>query len=438
MIELVFMVKKILFCFVIALTLFSCKEKSEYAEINDIDRIAEKYVKLVIITGKFDSDYVDAYFGPDSLKKAADSSKMKVDEIVAASASLLESAQNLNADEDDVHFSARKEYLCRQIEALNVKAQILKGIKLSFDRESAALYDLLSPIYNIKIYNEILAQLNNMVPGGGDLSARIDNFRRNFIIPSAKLDTCFKTAINECRRRSLSRLKLPVNEKFTVEYVKGASWAAYNWFKGRSYSLIQVNTGLPFYVDRMVGLASHEGYPGHHVFHSLTESELLKKRNWIEYSVYPLFSPSSGISEGLANYGVELAFPGNEKIAFEKKVLYPLAGLNPSMADSYEKINELIRKLDYAGNEIARRYLDGNMSRERAIEWLMKYNLMNKDRAERRLKFVEKYRTYVVTYNVGYDIIKKYIEKKSGGDLNKKWDLYRNIIMRPELIRNLK
>lgn len=432
------MFRKILFYFSLTIILFSCKEKDEFKDVDNIDLIAEKYVKLVLLTGKYDADYVDAYFGPDSLKKAADTSKMTIDEIVAASEALLESAQNLSESKDDLQFSARKEYLCRQIEALNVKAQLLKGKKLSFDRESAALYDLLSPIYNIKIYDETLEQLNKLVPGSGELSARIENFRRDFIIPPAKLDTCFKTAINECRRRSSNRLKLPANEKFTVEYVKGVSWGAYNWFKGGSFSLIQVNNGLPIYIDRMIGLAAHEGYPGHHVFHSLTESELSKKRKWIEYSVYPLFSPSSSISEGLANYGVELSFPRNDKLAFEKKVLYPLAGLNPSLADTYEKINELVRKLEYAGNEAARRYLDGNMSREHAIEWLMKYNLMNKDRAERRLKFIEKYRSYVVTYNVGYGIIKKYIEKNSGGDQNKKWDLYLKIIMKPELIKNLK
>ena len=43
--------------------------------------------------------------------------------------------------------------------------------------------------------------------------------------------------------------------------------------------------------------------------------------------VYPLYSPQSFIAEGSANYGVELAFPGDERLDFETRVLYPLAGL---------------------------------------------------------------------------------------------------------------
>ena len=41
------------------------------------------------------------------------------------------------------------------------------------------------------------------------------------------------------------------------------------------------------------------------------------RRGWTEYSVYPLYSPQSLIAEGSANYGIDLAFPGPEKLTFE-------------------------------------------------------------------------------------------------------------------------
>ena len=120
----------------------------------------------------------------------------------------------------------------------------------------------------------------------------------------------FRKAIDGCRARTLEHLPLPNGETFTVEYVTGKSWSAYNWYKGNYTSVIQVNTDLPITIDRAIDLACHEGYPGHHVYNALLEKHLVRDRGWVEFSVYPLFSPQSLIAEGTANFGIEVAFPG--------------------------------------------------------------------------------------------------------------------------------
>ena len=88
-------------------------------------------------------------------------------------------------------------------------------------------------------------------------------------------------------------------------------------------------------MGRAVDLGCHEGYPGHHVYNMLLERDLARGRGWVEYMVYPLYSPQSLIAEGSANEGVELAFPGNERLAFERRVLYPLAGMSSDGAETY-------------------------------------------------------------------------------------------------------
>ena len=94
-------------------------------------------------------------------------------------------------------------------------------------------------------------------------------------------------------------------------------WSGYNWYQGGGRSVIQVNTDLPITIDRAIDLAAHEGYPGHHVYNALLEKHLVDGRGWVEFSVYPLFSPQSLIAEGSANYGIDVAFPGEERLAFE-------------------------------------------------------------------------------------------------------------------------
>src|SRR5258705_12168256 len=48
----------------------SCTQKKEAVIKPDFDSIAEKYVRLGLTIGQYDPDFVDAYYGPDSLKPA--------------------------------------------------------------------------------------------------------------------------------------------------------------------------------------------------------------------------------------------------------------------------------------------------------------------------------------------------------------------------------
>ena len=93
-------------------------------------------------------------------------------------------------------------------------------------------------------------------------------------------------AIKEARNRTIKHIAIFPNEHFDVEYVKDKPWGAYNWYKGNGFSLIQVNIDLPFYIDKAIDWACHEGYPGHHVYHQLIDKNFLKMNNWQEYSVY--------------------------------------------------------------------------------------------------------------------------------------------------------
>jgi hypothetical protein len=225
-----------------------------------------------------------------------------------------------------------------------------------------------------------------------------------------------------------------------VEYVKDKPWGAYNWYKGNSYSVIQVNTSLPVYIDRAIDLAAHEGYPGHHVYNTLLEKNMVKDRKWMEFTIYPLYSPQSLIAEGSANFGIQAVFPGDSRSRFEKEVLFLLAGLDSSGADKYYKILELSSKLDYAGNEAARNYINGKMNRIETIKWLQKYAIMSKERAEQRMRFIDNYRSYVINYNVGQDLVKDYVNRNGGTDNNPdlRWKIIERLLSTPQVPSNLK
>jgi hypothetical protein len=155
--------------------------------------------------------------------------------------------------------------------------------------------------------------------------------------------------------------------------------------------------------------------------------------------VYPLFSPQSLIAEGSANYGIDVAFPGEERIGFERDVLFPAAGLDPRRASEYYKVEAIVERLSYAGNEAARRYLNGEIDRATAAAWLSRFALMSPPRAEQRTKFMDDYRSYVINYNLGKDLVKQYVESQDGGaQPARRWQTFIELLGSPRLPSGLR
>ena len=388
---------------------------------------AERYVKLVLAMGEHDADYVDAYYGPPQWRDEVRAAKRTLPQIHA-------DAVELRLELDRISESSlRLDYLRRQTDALIARAEMLQGRRFTFDEESQALYDAVAPVLSEDYFRELNEQIAREVPGDGPLIDRVEAFRMQFAIPREKLDDVFRAAIDVCREKTMQQMSLPEGERFTVEYVNNKSWSGYNWYQGNFNSLIQVNTDLPIFIDRAIDLACHEGYPGHHVYNSLLEKSLVRDRGWVEFSVYALFSAQSLIAEGSANYGIEVAFPANERVEMEARTLFPIAGFEPSRAEQYYRVYELVSRTGYAGNEAARRYLDGVIDAEQAAEWLTNYALMSPARARQRVKFIEQYRSYVINYNLGKDLVRDYVERKCGGDAQKRWDVFAELLSSPRL-----
>ena len=404
------------------------------AKASTMDTTATLYVKLVLALGQHDHDYVDAYYGPPAWKDEAAATKATLSDIGGRAADLIGTLAREPTPSAEID-RLRLHYLQRQLSALLARARMLGGERLSFDQESKALYDAVAPTLPESHFQEILDRLEKRFPGTGPLFERYEAFRRAFVIPSGRLDEVFRIAIQACADRTRAHMALPAGESFRVEYVTNKSWSGYNWYQGNFRSVIQVNTDLPIYIDRAVDLACHEGYPGHHAYNVLLEQHMVKDRGWVEFTVYPLFSPQSLIAEGTANFGIEVAFPGVQRLIFERTVLFPAAGLDPRRAAEYYETQDLVDRLAYAGNEAARRYIDGRLDAAEAAAWLQRYALMPRDRAVQRVKFFDQYRSYVINYNLGKDMVRRHIEARGGTTAApaKRWGEFEKLISSPRL-----
>ncbi len=398
-----------------------------------LDEIAEAFVKLSLAIGVHDPAFVDAYHGPKEWADAATGEARPIEDVAADAQALLIKVSRANADAP----SLRGAMLEKLIRASSARIQIAQGQFFPFDEEIQLLYDAVAPEYNVDEFNAALVEIDALLPGDAPLYERVDVFRNSLAIADDKLAPVFNAAIAECRKRTLAHYDLPENERFRVEYVTDKPWGGYNWYQGDHESLIQVNTDFPIIIDRAVDLGCHEGYPGHHTWNVMIERDFLNKNGWIEYSVYPLFSPLSVTAEGSANYGIELAFPGDEKITFERDVLFPLAGLNPKDAEKLDRLNKARRKLSHSRNYIARAYLDGDIDREEAVRMSMTFGLQSRERAEQGLRFIDTYRGYVINYNLGRDLVEGYVNRKVVGGADP-WEAFRTLLTTPLAASDIK
>lgn len=394
-------------------------------------QISERYVKVILGIGEHENGYIDAYYGPKEWAEAVKNNSKDLAELKAEVASLQKLVDKTAPTAKTEIEKKRFIFLAKQLIAADARIRMLQGEKFSFDEETRLLFDAVAPKVTKDELEAALAKLEDVVEGEGPLRDRYLAFTQQYNIPADKLDAVFDAAIQACKAKTAEHLDLPENESFTTEFVTDKPWSGYNWYQGGANSLIQVNTDLPSPMSAAVNLGCHEGYPGHHVYNAMLEQKLVNERGWTEYSVYPLYSPQSFIAEGTASYGRFMAFPGAEQNEFEKTVLYPLAGLDPAMGDQYRDTLAALKGLSYARIEGARRYLDGQLTREETIDWLARYNLISRERAEQSLDFIETYRGYVINYTLGADLSEAYVDKHGGTDHSARWDAYEKLLSEP-------
>jgi hypothetical protein len=284
-------------------------------------------------------------------------------------------------------------------------ARAAREEKRTFDEESRLTYGVVAPAVDEREMSRAREELSRLLPGEGTLAERYASFQKRVLVPKEKLDSLLTRALEECRRRTLEHLELPVVENVRLEHVSGAPWPSFARYLGDSRTVVQVNADFPLAASDLVEIAGHEAYPGHHVLNVLRERSLGRER-----AVVPPAGREAFFHEGLASYGLELAFPGDERLRFEKEVLFPLAGLDPSQAELSFRVARELRRLAPLRVEAARAYLERKRDRVQSVLFLENEALVPAPWAF--LEFVDRYRTYVVAYTLGPDLVRRRIERR--------------------------
>lgn len=398
----------------------------------DLNNSASELVTITLKLGELDPDLVDSYIGEEILESTAEIKLELIEKDINNLQERLKKKETKNEIE-----TFRKKYQLALLSSLECRIKYLKEEKVEFLDECEQIYQYRPKIKPISYYDSLLVNLDTLIPGEGDLIDRYSDYREKFTVNNENIDNSFKNALNYAADKTKQYIDLPSEEGVIIEYMEGAPWSAYNWYKGNYKSLIQVNKSVDILFEKILDLAAHESYPGHHVYYSKREQHFYRDSGFVEFSIYPLYSPISFLAEGTAEYGIDLVFPEKEKIEFILNNINEAKDFTREEIKRYIDILNIFESLDEVIINISQKYLDGEIRIEKAVRILQKYGLESEVSAIRRMNFVRRYRSYIINYTLGKRFVKNYIEKNAT-DETSKWNIYKELIEKPYLPDDLK
>lgn len=390
-----------------------------------VARQAEEYVRIALELDRHRKGEVDGYFGPAELDTRLAKEGPSLAELLTRSGALVTGVDAIPPVPGNDRVT-RLQAKARQLQAL---LEVMgASTRLPFADEARKLYGVDLPEVDSTATAATLKELDTLLTGIGTLAFRLASFQNQLVIPADKRKAVFDRALEECRARTKAHWALPDTEQLTVEWSRSVP-AAWHRYQGGGRSMLQINPTAIALVGAAVDVACHEGYPGHHAQFLLLDAASPGGLP-LEDQVVLLRSPDSTLREGAANYGVDLVWTPEERLAFERDVLSPLAGLSPDQAEKARKVHQLINQLSTAVIPILRDYRDGTLSFNSATYRLEREALVTSQAA--LLKYVDDFGAYSVGYTVLRDRLQRYIEaevQQSGAD---PWAVLRKVLVTPE------
>jgi hypothetical protein len=222
----------------------------------------------------------------------------------------------------------RRAFLLAQLAALERRARVIAGHRVTIRAEAAAL-GLQAPVFDADRAAQLRAELGAALPGAGPVAGRLASYHRQHSIPRANLDSTATRLVSECRARMPSSGE-DDGGSIELRYVADRAWPAFATYKGHRRTEVEIRRDVAWTMDDLRVVLCHETYPGHHLQH-LVWAELHDRHGWVEFAVTPPFTPLAIMAERSAVTATDLLWPAADRPAIQR-VLSDLAPLAAATA----------------------------------------------------------------------------------------------------------
>jgi len=374
-----------------------------------------RYIELGLALGRHADGLVDAYYGPPApARRAAASAPVPPDRLVADARALLASLDagapldDADTTAGDLVTAARRRWLRAQVVGLLTTARRLAGEAIGYVEEGEACYG----VRPAPVPDEELAaahrRLSEALPGTGPVGDRLITWREAHVVTPDRLSDAIASLAEELRERTDRLFGLPEGEHVDFELVEDKPWSGFNTYLGDLHSRVAVNTDLPVLSTSLAHLVAHEAYPGHHTEHSRKEVGLVRRRRWMEESIFLVGTPQCLLAEGLADLGLETVLgPRPESVVASH--LHPL-GIRYD-AEVVAAVSEAGEALGAVrGNAAWRLYVDG-ADPDVVVGEVARWALLPPARAAKAVEFLlhPTWRAYISCYVEGLPLCRRFV-----------------------------
>lgn len=396
-----------------------------------VDEIALGYAELALGVQLLQSPDVEAEAGLAEQLTSARAAARTSAQIGEAAEALIGRLDAL-APPDDPLTGMRRRSLRARLSALELGARPPEEL-LDIMEEVQRRFGFRPQFPALADYDAALAGLEATMPGNGTLPERIGSMRRSAAVPADRIEAVFNAALAECRRRTGMHIPLEA-ETVEVQFVDDDLTPAMALYRGSGRGIVRISRVIPTDVDRLLQHACHEAYPGHHVHFLAMDRAMYRARGWPEYGVAMDSDPIVPVAEAIAEYGVYLAFPVEERIAFERDVLFPLAGLTMENEDQWRAYLTARPRLLGSSATIARDFLAGVIDEAAARQLLVKYRLQTPEAAAQTTQMISAFGSYLIASDFGWYAVEQVMRDKSPDE---QWALLRRLQSEPMLLSDI-
>ncbi len=377
--------------------------------------LVEQYLTLGLRLGRHIDGLVDAYYGPPDRSASVDNEPVQPPvQLVAEARSLvaaIDSGAPLDTSEpgEDGSAPARRHWLRAQVVGLMTTARKLAGDRIGYADEVEACYGVRPTRVEDDALVEAHRQLDEVLPGSGDLADRLVTWRESHAVPPELLFAAIHSLADDLRARTLDLFGLPEGEHVEFELVSDQPWAGFNYYLGGLHSRVAINTDLPVLSTGLAHLVAHEAYPGHHTEHTRKEVGLVRRRQWWEESIFLVGTPQCLLAEGLADLGLEVVM-GRRPEAIVAGHLRPL-GIRYD-ADVVAAVAEAGEALGAVRQNAAFRLHEDGADPEVVTDEVARFGLLSRERAAKAVEFLvhPTWRAYLTCYVEGLPLCRSFVD----------------------------
>ena len=214
-------------------------------------------------------------------------------------------------------------------------------------------------------------------------------------MPTDTLTAAIGSLAEDLRARTDGLFGLPEGEHVEFELVTDQPWSGFNHYLGALRSRVAVNTDLPVLSTSLAHLVAHEAYPGHHTEHCRKEVGLVRRRRFMEETIFLVGTPQCLLAEGLADLGLEVVLgPRPEPVV-------------AALAEASETLGAV------RGNAAWRLHSEG-VDPEVVVDEVARWALLPRARAAKAVEFLchPTWRAYISCYVEGLPLCRRFV----GGD----------------------